>query len=58
LGSISCVTRMVPNAAEQAAIARMQAMRQDGATYRAIGAEIGMPHKTVAGILERLQPAD
>jgi hypothetical protein len=49
---------MVPNAAEQAAIARMQAMRQDGATYRAIGAEIGMPHKTVAGILERLQPAD
>jgi hypothetical protein len=32
----------------------MKAMRKKGATYRAIGAEIGMPHKTVARILERV----
>jgi putative DNA-invertase from lambdoid prophage Rac len=48
------VTRMVPSATEQAAIARMQSMRRKGATYRAIGYEIGMPHKTVARILERV----
>jgi putative DNA-invertase from lambdoid prophage Rac len=48
------VRRLVPNATEQAAIERMKAMRADGATYRAIGAEVGLPFKTVARILERL----
>jgi putative DNA-invertase from lambdoid prophage Rac len=47
------ICRLVPNAAEQAAIARMQAMRQAGETRRAIGAALDMPHKTVARILER-----
>jgi putative DNA-invertase from lambdoid prophage Rac len=48
------IKRLVPNAAEQAAIARMQAMRGDGATYRAIGATFGMGPKTVQRILERV----
>src|SRR5205823_3933854 len=34
--------RLVPNAAEQAAVARMKAMKQDGATLRAIGAAVGI----------------
>jgi putative DNA-invertase from lambdoid prophage Rac len=31
--------RLVPNAPEQAALARMRAMREAGETYRTIGAE-------------------
>jgi putative DNA-invertase from lambdoid prophage Rac len=48
------VTRMVPNESEQAAIELMVMMRHDGATLRAIAAKVGMPHKTVARILERV----
>jgi putative DNA-invertase from lambdoid prophage Rac len=44
---------LVPNLTEQAALARMKAMREQGATLRVIGAELGLPHKTVARILER-----
>jgi DNA invertase Pin-like site-specific DNA recombinase len=46
--------RMVPNVGEQAAIKRMQAMRRDGATYRAIGAKFSKGPKTVQRILERV----
>jgi putative DNA-invertase from lambdoid prophage Rac len=48
------ITRMVPNESEQAAIELMVMMRHDGATLRAIAAKVGMPHKTVARILERV----
>jgi putative DNA-invertase from lambdoid prophage Rac len=48
------IRRLVPNAAEQAAIARMKAMRESNATYREIGAAFDMPHKTVARILDRV----
>jgi putative DNA-invertase from lambdoid prophage Rac len=48
------ISRLVPNATEQAAIAEMQAMRKDGATYRAIGAVVGKGPKTVQRILERV----
>jgi len=51
------IQRLVPNAAEQAAIARCRAMRAAGATYRDIGAEIGKGHKTVQRILERVERA-
>jgi hypothetical protein len=44
---------MVPNAAEQAVIKRMKAMRQDGATFRAIGAVTGHGPTSVKRILER-----
>jgi putative DNA-invertase from lambdoid prophage Rac len=47
------VQRMVPNAAEQAVIERMKAMRAAGATYRAIGGEVGMFGRTVQRILDR-----
>jgi putative DNA-invertase from lambdoid prophage Rac len=47
------VQRMVPNAAEQAVIERMKAMRASGATYRAIGGEVGMYGRTVQRILDR-----
>jgi DNA invertase Pin-like site-specific DNA recombinase len=47
------VRRLVPNQAEQAVIDRMKAMRQDGATLRAIGAEVGLPYKSVQRVLER-----
>jgi DNA invertase Pin-like site-specific DNA recombinase len=46
--------RLVPNKAEQAVIARMQAMRKDGATFRAIGAVTGHGPSSVRRILERL----
>jgi putative DNA-invertase from lambdoid prophage Rac len=45
--------RLVPNASEQAALARMRAMREAGETYRTIGAEFGRDPKTVQRILER-----
>jgi DNA invertase Pin-like site-specific DNA recombinase len=48
------ISRLVPNAAEQAAIARMQAMRKERKTFREIGAAVGMGHKTVARVLERV----
>jgi putative DNA-invertase from lambdoid prophage Rac len=48
------ISRLIPNAEEQADIARMQAMRQEGATYRQIGAAIGKGPKTVQRILERV----
>jgi putative DNA-invertase from lambdoid prophage Rac len=48
------IRRFIPNAAEQADIARMQAMRQEGATYRQIGAAIGKGPKTVQRILDRV----
>jgi DNA invertase Pin-like site-specific DNA recombinase len=47
------VRRLVPNQAEQAVIARMKAMRRDGATLRAIGAVTGHGPKSVQRILER-----
>jgi DNA invertase Pin-like site-specific DNA recombinase len=47
------VQRMVPNAAEQAKIERMKAMRASGATYREIGGEFGMYGRTVQRILDR-----
>jgi putative DNA-invertase from lambdoid prophage Rac len=46
--------KLVPNDDEQAALARMKAMRGEGATYRAIGAAVGRPFKTVQRILERI----
>jgi putative DNA-invertase from lambdoid prophage Rac len=46
--------RMVPNPAEMAVVERMQAMRKDGATYRAIGAVTGHGPKSVQRILERI----
>jgi putative DNA-invertase from lambdoid prophage Rac len=48
-------SRMVPNAAEMAVIGRMKAMRQEGATYRAIGAVTGHGPKSVQRILERME---
>jgi putative DNA-invertase from lambdoid prophage Rac len=45
--------RLVPNASEQGALARMKAMREVGETYRTIGTEFGRDPKTVQGILER-----
>jgi DNA invertase Pin-like site-specific DNA recombinase len=47
------VRRLVPNAAEMAVIDRMQAMRRDGVTLRAIGAVTGLAPKSVQRILER-----
>jgi putative DNA-invertase from lambdoid prophage Rac len=47
------VPRMVPNKAEMKMIKRMQAMRKDGATYRAIGAVTGHGPMSVKRILER-----
>lgn len=48
------ISRLVPNAEEQAVIAHMQAMREEGATYRQIGAAIGKGPKTVQRILDRV----
>jgi putative DNA-invertase from lambdoid prophage Rac len=48
-------SRMVPNAAEMAVVGRMKAMRQEGATYRAIGAVTGHGPKSVQRILERMK---
>ena len=48
------IRRMVPNPAEMAVVERMQAMRKDGATYRAIGAVTGHGPKSVQRILERI----
>jgi putative DNA-invertase from lambdoid prophage Rac len=45
--------RLVPNAAEQAALERMKAMRGEGATYRDIGSVVGKDPKTVQRILQR-----
>ena len=49
--------RMVPNPEEMAVIKRMQAMRKDGATYRAIGAVTGHGPRSVMRILERVGEA-
>jgi DNA invertase Pin-like site-specific DNA recombinase len=47
--------RLVPNASEQAALARMQAMRAEGTTYRAIAAAEGFDDpKTVKRMLDRV----
>jgi DNA invertase Pin-like site-specific DNA recombinase len=46
--------RLVPNAAEQAVIERMRSMRANGATYRAIGSEIGMQARSIQRILNRV----
>jgi DNA invertase Pin-like site-specific DNA recombinase len=51
------VAKLVPNAAEQASLARMRDMRKDKATYRTIGAEFGKGPKTIQRILERLDRA-
>ena len=45
--------KLVPNVDEQAMLEDMRAMRRDGATYRVIGAAVGLGHKTVARILGR-----
>jgi hypothetical protein len=47
----------VPNKAEMKVIKRMQAMRKDGATYRAIGAVTGHGPRSVMRILERVGEA-
>ena len=47
------ISRLVPNATEQAAIEKMKAMRKANKTLREIGAALDMPHKTVARILDR-----
>jgi DNA invertase Pin-like site-specific DNA recombinase len=47
------VQRLVANKAEQAVIERMQAMRREGATLRAIGAVTGHGPASVQRILER-----
>jgi DNA invertase Pin-like site-specific DNA recombinase len=47
------VRRLVPNMAEMAVIDRMQTMRREGATYRAIGAVTGHGPKSIQRILER-----
>src|ERR1700733_12722806 len=49
------IRRIVPNEAEMAVIKRMQAMRRDGATYRAIGAVTGHQPTSVQRILERVK---
>jgi DNA invertase Pin-like site-specific DNA recombinase len=46
--------RLVPNSEEQVAIAKMQARRAAGDSYKKIGALVGKDHKTVARILARL----
>jgi putative DNA-invertase from lambdoid prophage Rac len=46
--------RLVPNAAEQAALAEMRAMRQTGASLRTIGAAVGLPAVSVKRILDRV----
>jgi putative DNA-invertase from lambdoid prophage Rac len=51
------VQRIAPNAAEQAVIERMKAMRTEGATYRAIGAVTGHAPGSVQRILERMSRA-
>jgi DNA invertase Pin-like site-specific DNA recombinase len=51
------IVRLVPNPAETAVIERMQTMRRDGATYRAIGAVTGHGPKSVQRILERMARA-
>jgi putative DNA-invertase from lambdoid prophage Rac len=48
------VSRLVPNAKEQAVIEQMKAMEKDGATLRAIGAKVGMGPVWVMRILERM----
>jgi putative DNA-invertase from lambdoid prophage Rac len=45
--------RLVANASEQALLARMKAMRDDGETYRTIGAKFSRDPKTIQRILER-----
>jgi len=47
------ISRLVPNATEQAAIKKMKAMRKANKTLREIGVALDMPHKTVARILDR-----
>jgi putative DNA-invertase from lambdoid prophage Rac len=49
------IVRLVPNPTEMAVIKRMQAMRKEGATYRAIGAVTGHGPKSVQRILERME---
>jgi putative DNA-invertase from lambdoid prophage Rac len=46
--------RLVPNAAEQAALREMRAMRQAGASLRTIGAAVGLPAVSVKRILDRV----
>jgi DNA invertase Pin-like site-specific DNA recombinase len=46
---------LVPNPSEQAALARMKAMRGEGKTYRDIGAEFSKGPKTVQRILDRVK---
>jgi putative DNA-invertase from lambdoid prophage Rac len=45
--------KLVPNPAEQAAIADMKAMREQGAKLRQIGERVGLPAMTVKRVLER-----
>jgi putative DNA-invertase from lambdoid prophage Rac len=49
------IRRIIPNEAEIAVIERMQAMRREGATYRAIGAVTGHQPMSVQRILERVK---
>jgi putative DNA-invertase from lambdoid prophage Rac len=47
--------RLVPNAAEQAIIKRMQTMKADGASLREIGKATGQGFRNVKRILDRLE---
>jgi putative DNA-invertase from lambdoid prophage Rac len=49
------IKRLVPNEMEMHVIERMQAMRQNGATYRDIGAVTGHGPSSVQRILERIE---
>ncbi|HEY1862954.1 MAG TPA: hypothetical protein VGG77_04520 [Roseiarcus sp.] len=46
--------RLVPNAAEQAKVDRMKAMRKDGSTFRDIAAVTGHQPMSVKRILDRV----
>jgi putative DNA-invertase from lambdoid prophage Rac len=48
------VKELVPNTREQAVLAEMRKMRSKDATYRAIGAVVGMDSTTVKRILDRV----
>jgi putative DNA-invertase from lambdoid prophage Rac len=45
--------RLVPNAEEQAVVARMRALRDKGESFHRIGAAVGKPAMTVKRILDR-----
>jgi DNA invertase Pin-like site-specific DNA recombinase len=49
--------KLVPNEHEQAAIAEMKAMRDQGAKLRQIGQRVGLAAMTVKRVLDRQYPS-